>query len=246
MSKEAALAAEQVSEDDYEAFYAVLSETARGRAFLEEHARRQRHAETEMLLAALKRLENQVAQTPPADAEVAVVVKVRGARAEIDAVKLTAAVTELVSTLDPVQPQFSASRPAQPPLARPVAPPTVQPPFALAISAVAAQALAEAEPEAEPIKVLKAGSIPPPPPFAGEDFSSGISGGELDEAEPAAMAASPFVRNDPPGIESAGATMSHDLDEPQAAVAIRAPVSEDDPLAPIMSLSEEERLALFT
>ena len=70
MSTEAhALAADaDVSDDDYQEFYAVLTATARGRAFLDEHARRQRHAETEVLLAALQRLESQVAAQTPAAA----------------------------------------------------------------------------------------------------------------------------------------------------------------------------------
>ena len=63
MSNEAHARADEsaASDEEYEAFYTVLSATARGRAFLDEHARRQRRTETEVLLAALKRLETQVA-----------------------------------------------------------------------------------------------------------------------------------------------------------------------------------------
>jgi hypothetical protein len=49
-----------VSEQDYRAFCAVLESSARGRAFLAEYARRNRHANTEMLLMALDRLEGLV------------------------------------------------------------------------------------------------------------------------------------------------------------------------------------------
>ena len=60
-------------EDDYEALLAALSANARGRAFLAEFARRNRTADTEVVLAALKRLEEriaaQAADTAPADAE---------------------------------------------------------------------------------------------------------------------------------------------------------------------------------
>lgn len=68
-------AAELPSEDDYQAFYAVLSESARGRAFLAEHAKRARQADTAMLLAAFERLEARIAaqalaaSPPPAPAE---------------------------------------------------------------------------------------------------------------------------------------------------------------------------------
>jgi hypothetical protein len=44
-------------EDDYAALLSTLSESARGRAFLAEHALRARQADTGMLLAAIERLE---------------------------------------------------------------------------------------------------------------------------------------------------------------------------------------------
>ena len=63
----AGLPASDVSEDDYTALLATLSASARGRAFLAEFARRNRAAETDMLLAAMARLEAMVAaQNPPA------------------------------------------------------------------------------------------------------------------------------------------------------------------------------------
>ena len=45
------------AEDDYRSFCEALSSTARGRAFLEEFSRRNRHADTETVLNALARLE---------------------------------------------------------------------------------------------------------------------------------------------------------------------------------------------
>ena len=56
------------SAEEYEAFHAVLSATARGRAFLDEHARRHRHEETDVLLAALKRLASRRSASPFAEA----------------------------------------------------------------------------------------------------------------------------------------------------------------------------------
>lgn len=231
-------------EDEYQAFYGVLAATARGRAFLDEHARRMRHAETEVLLAAVKRLENQVAgqaaapsPAAPLMADVSAVLEaVRSARAQIDAVQLSATVTQLVSALDTVQRRLSALLPAAPAEAAIApaaidepAPPPVQPPFTLAITAVAAQALAAAEPEDEPVKVIKAGSMPPPPVFEGEDFSAAdvISAGAGDEIQ----SAEPDV-----------AETAEELDLANAP----APASDEDPLGPLMALSEEERLALFS
>ncbi len=46
-----------ISEADYEAIEAAVMETARGRWFLAEYARRNRHADTNMLLKALDRIE---------------------------------------------------------------------------------------------------------------------------------------------------------------------------------------------
>src|SRR5437764_13875139 len=46
-----------ISEADYEAIEAAVMETVRGRWFLAEYARRNRHADTLMLIAALDRIE---------------------------------------------------------------------------------------------------------------------------------------------------------------------------------------------
>ena len=46
-----------VAEDDYQSFSEALGSSARGRAFLAEYARRNRHADTAVVLAALDRLE---------------------------------------------------------------------------------------------------------------------------------------------------------------------------------------------
>src|SRR6476646_6539043 len=47
-----------ISEADYEAIEAAVMETARGRWFLAEFARRNRNADTEMVLSAVDRLEH--------------------------------------------------------------------------------------------------------------------------------------------------------------------------------------------
>lgn len=53
-----------VTEAEYEALYATLSATARGRMFLAQFAQRSRRADTEMLLAAVGRLEQSLAARP--------------------------------------------------------------------------------------------------------------------------------------------------------------------------------------
>ncbi|MCW5691125.1 MAG: hypothetical protein KIT48_02040 [Pseudolabrys sp.] len=59
-------AAAQVAEDDYQSFCEALGASARGRAFLAEYARRNRHADTEVVLEALSRLEETARTHKPA------------------------------------------------------------------------------------------------------------------------------------------------------------------------------------
>ena len=57
------------SDADYDAFYALMRQTARGRALLDEYARRHRAADTQALLAALARIERLVSATAPPQAD---------------------------------------------------------------------------------------------------------------------------------------------------------------------------------
>ncbi|WP_168197770.1 hypothetical protein [Pseudolabrys sp. FHR47] len=68
VSRRQEMPAEQVAESDYQSFCEALSATARGRAFLEEFARRNRQADTQVVLTALERLEATArAHSPEAD-----------------------------------------------------------------------------------------------------------------------------------------------------------------------------------
>ncbi len=81
----------RVDEDDYQSFSAALGSNARGRAFLQEYARRNRHADTEVVLEALFRLEK-VAHTQKTEPEAARIRQdlralldtIRAARPQID------------------------------------------------------------------------------------------------------------------------------------------------------------------
>jgi hypothetical protein len=171
---------------EYEAFLAVLSSSARGRAFLDEHARRSRQADTDMLLDALARIEAMLAEQRAQAAQAAV--------------------------------------------APPPAPAPPPPPAATALAAVAAQAIAAADCDMPEVKVIKAGQMPPPPPFAGEDFAT----------EPVGLAADVHAAADP-ATES---NVIADTVPPEHAAPLGTPVA--DALASILALSEEERLALFS
>jgi hypothetical protein len=184
MSSEALAApADGPSEDDYKAFYSVLASSARGRAFLAEHARRARHAETETLLAAITRIEATLAE------------------------------------------QHAPAPPPPAPLAT------------TALAAVAAQAIAAAESDLPVIKVIKAGQMPPPARFAGDDFGT---------AEPAAAAAAPAAPSE--AAEAADSHVSSNVIADDVPAEHAAPVGTPvaDALAAILALSEEERLALFS
>jgi hypothetical protein len=243
---------EAPSEAEYEAFYAALAESLRGRAFLAEHARRSRSADTAVLLASVQRLEGLVGSQPASAVDDerqelrSLLEAIRGMHAELDTAALSMQVAKLAALLDVVQqrietivtPPRHEETPAPalheaPPAAEPApneeavavaaetapepestdAPPDADPrPTAVpevgwfesgsALAAVAAAALAAEQAEKPSGTVLKAGTIPPPSPFAGEDFSS--AGPPVNARRKA------------------------------------------EALAPIMALTEEERLALFT
>jgi hypothetical protein len=112
-----AIEPEASSEDDYQAFCATLSQSARGRAFLAEHARRQQAADTGMLLTAIGRLEAQIAgHAAPAQPSAESVGQelsglldaIRDVRIEIDVGNLTMRVAKLVSLIDVVHQRIEA------------------------------------------------------------------------------------------------------------------------------------------
>jgi hypothetical protein len=82
---------ERPTEADYRSFSEALGASARGRAFLHEYARRNRHADTEVVLAALARLEQtaRAHQSAPEAERIrqdlrALLETVRGAKPQID------------------------------------------------------------------------------------------------------------------------------------------------------------------
>jgi len=208
MSSEALAApADGPSEDDYDAFYSVLASSERGRAFLAEHARRARHAETEMLLAALARIE---------------------------------------TTLADQRAQAAAPPPPAPSAAT----------AATALAAVAAQAIAAAESDLPVMKVIKAGQMPPPARFAGDDFATEEPAAPpVDETDAAAanesvvaeMQIAAAAANDAPVDQADGETASNVIaDDVPDEHAAPPGMLAGDALAALLALSDEERLALFS
>jgi hypothetical protein len=189
---------EAPSEDDYRSFCAALSESGRGRAFLEEYARRSRHADTQALLAAIERLEARLQADGSAvqrlrDDLRMLLIAIRLARPEIDAANPATQVAKLSKLLDLLERRIDA-----------MASPADTAPDE---SAQAERApLAVVPPHDEP-------ELPIPSP---------------ENAQPL-----------PISLVADTAVIAPAMAEPAA-------LPPPDPLAAIMALSEDERLALFT
>jgi chemotaxis protein CheZ len=89
-----------LTQADYEAIEAAVMETSRGRWFLGEYARRHRHADTEMLLAAMGRLENVVRTESVASVD----------RVRSGLVDMSAAITRAKADIAALKPEGAAGR----------------------------------------------------------------------------------------------------------------------------------------
>lgn len=262
-------------EHDYEALHAALSSNARGRAFLAEYARRNRNADTGAVLDALSRLESLVQKraAPPADTvrselrallDIICTARVPVAASAMPekAARLAALIAELERRITgliaaapeetglmhgPVQPirQPAARAPAEikpiplhlavvPPPEEPELPipsPSAQPPVIRLVDTLARiPQISWGEPEAGPARVAAPDAIDASP----QDVRALATPEPVETETPVA---------EPPALP----TVAMALAEPEPA----APRPDDaappaDPLAPIMLLSEEERIALFT
>jgi hypothetical protein len=230
-------------ESDYQAFSTALSTSARGRTFLAEYARRNRNADTELLLAAIDKLQTLVAAKPTRAEQVrselyALLIEISAARSELDANILTMKAAKLADLVMLVERRITgiiASIPGEPE------------PEILSASPDA--------PEMPPEKVERTylavvpepdqPELPIPSPIATSQPSIALVRTEDLIAEVAFVELPPSQDPDQADIEA-----------PTVELAIRtilkvAPVKTStdqaaDPLASIMALSEEERVALFT
>jgi len=275
------------SEHDYQLFCAALSDSARGRAFLAEYARRNRYADTQMLLAALDRLEALVrSHTVVPDAD-----RIRPA---IDGCAAAVKTAKLMALLELVQRRITAIvAPAQDaPPDKPSAPAVAEEPAA----EVTHSHLALVPPADEPeLPIPSPASAQPPPialveqdpaqtkhpektrpgldpgwePVFGQDHAQtdnnvrtvaimpevtlvGSAPHKAAVIEPAVVeqaVAAPVVL---PAAAATSAAAQIALPVPEAiknnvpALKPQADPPPADPLAAIMALSEDERIALFT
>jgi hypothetical protein len=108
-----------LNDDEYQTLCAALAESARGRAFLAEYARRNRHADTESLLAAIARIETHIRADASAvqrlrDDLRMLLIAIRLARPEIDAAGPAAKAARLAALLDLLERRVDAMSEGKP------------------------------------------------------------------------------------------------------------------------------------
>ena len=203
------------NDDEFLTLCAALSQSARGRAFLAEHARRSRNADNEMLLAAIGRIEARLQADASAvqrlrDDLRMLVTAIRLARPEIDAAAPPSRAAKLAKLLDLFERRIDAMAEARP--------------SELPADAVPRARIALAESEPAQLIVLP---LPEEPEALAPVAATAIETPPHAAADVAPQAAAEIV--------------------PAAAAAVESPaMPPPSPLAALMALSEDERLALFT
>ncbi len=241
---------------DYEAFSEVLSASARGRAFLAEHARRSRSAETRTLVATLSRIEAMVQANAPTAAAAprgeiaAVIAAIRGARPAIAASPLPARAAKLAQLLDLLERRLAA-------LAEPAGAPeavTAGPRLAV-VPAPAEPELPIPSPNAAQapqiaLAPVRASAAAIPEVNWLDDVTATRAPAERHGAKAAAEFAiaveatiSPVsARQEAPLVAAAVLTVT---DAHPVGPAVSRPEPPTDPLSAIRLLSDAERIALF-
>jgi hypothetical protein len=224
-------------EDDYQAFCQTLSASERGRAFLAEYARRNRNADTEQLLAAIEQLQSaMVAQPTPYKADTVkrqlreLLDEIGSAQCELDELLLATKTEALADLIARVESRISRILWS---LRADAAPEVEAMPLASEVPAEAAEEPARTHLAVVPVPEQP--ELPIPSPSASSPPAIAIVRSETELAEVAFVEASP---------EQAAACS----DQPASGEEKQVDASQRpaDPLSSIMSLSEDERLALFT
>ncbi len=128
----------RLGEDDYRSLCAAIESSARGRDFLAEFARRNRHADTEMLVGALDRLETLMRAEGTAlerlrDELRLLLIAIRLARPEIEAAGPLTKAAKLASLLNLLERRIDAMAENKPAEAAPAAEDTAPAPAPLTI-----------------------------------------------------------------------------------------------------------------
>jgi hypothetical protein len=246
---------------DYEVFCDALSASARGRAFLSEYARRNRNADTEQLLAAITRLQTSVTASPASLASDLVKSRLRAlldeisaAQKELEASVVAIRVTKLAELVALVERRITdimalAHTESLPP-AEVTGPNLPDEPIEIVERTHLAIVPTPEQPE-----------LPIPSPVATQPPSIALVRSETIMAEVAFVEPLPEPPSEPPpapplpDVQSISVTVEMQkidaaISEPAqamlAAMLTTKPAKPINPLASIMALKEEERLALFT
>jgi hypothetical protein len=252
MPTEIAARADQLSdapdEGDYQAFCEALSASGRGRAFLAEYTRRNRNADTEQLLAAIERLQflvttNATPQTSePLKQELrALLDEITAAQSDLEASILATKAEKLAGLIALVERRISNILTSL----RADSAPKIETPMPASI--LSHEAVDESErTHLAVVPLPEQPELPIPSPAATQPPSIALVRTETIMAEVA------FIETSAQRTESAPETTNTPASEPGTAKTFEEwPVakpahSSAGPLASIMALSEEERLALFT
>ena len=231
-------------EDDYQAFCQTLSASERGRSFLAEYARRNRNADTEQLLAAIEQLQSvMVAQPTPQRTDLVkrqlreLLDEIGAAQCELDELLLATkseALADLVARVESRISRILWSFRAD---------------TASEVETSLPASEAPTEPAEEPgrthlavVPIPDQPELPIPSPSASSPPAISLVRSETELAEVAFIEAPPeqdLARSDGPESHS-----DQPVSGEEKPVDTNPPVA--GPLSSIMSLSEDERLALFT
>ena len=239
-------------DEGYQSFYAALSAGPRGRDFLAEFARRNRNADTEMLLAAFDRLQALMRAEGTAlerlrDELRLLLIAIRLGRPDIDAADPPIKAAKLAALLDLLEHRIDSMVDVKSAAAAPVTETGTDEPAA----EITRPLLSVVPPADEPELPIPspAGTQPTPIALVGTVAAMPeVTCVEIAPPEPVTIekpADTPVVTVT---LRAAEAVVSHERapetnePTPKPAVAAR-PV---DPLAAIMAMSEAERIALFT
>jgi len=235
-----------IVETDYQAFCAALSASLRGRAFLAEYARRNRHADTEMVLAALDRLQAQVRgqiAAPQADRirqELrALLAAIRTTRPEIDDSPTAIRAAKQAALLGFVEHRIGALVAAEREAS--VLPEEVAALVSPERTAAAARSVLAVVPVPEQPEL----PIPAPAPIAAAPIALVRPAPAIPQVSFAGNAPVKPTAPEPVAVATVVAPQPAAPVAPPAAIAATIKASPD-PVAAIMALSEAERIALFT
>jgi hypothetical protein len=240
------------NEDSFQTLCAALSASERGRAFLAEYARRNRQADTETLLEAIGRIEARMKADGSAVQRLRedlrlLLIAIRIARPEIDAAAPATRAGKLAKLLDLFESRIDAMTRGTPATA---AKPNDSVPAARAHLAVVpppdeSDLPASARAGAPAILLLRdrdkrePAVVQEPAPTQQPAQTNVVPMAEAPPPAPAAASAPPVVADKPAIAPAAPPAVAE-----KPAIAPALPPA--DPLAAIMALSEDERLALFT